>query len=453
MFLSFKKSLLVTSLVLAGCAGSSLKPVEFAADADPNSEISRLEQDLNIARTGNTDIASPNYFKMADKRLAEAKELREKQKDNRDILKEVGLGRAALNQAVTLQDMTKEQFKDVMQAREAAVMAGAASFQEKQLKKIDSDFKDVTEDFESQAAKGKAFSQISLRKRDELKKDYAKLELDTLTSKHLGRAQTLIENAEKNQASIYAPKTLTLARSKYRDAEMKIANNRQDYNAIESAVQAANLEAEKLMRVTTTARSARGLSSEDIALDIEAKKEAISEAEMTSEQRAQMIKDRNKQLAGVMIENQELRRKEDFEEALAKAQQMFKPEEADVYRQGDKILIRLKSANFVSGRSEVGQNAYPVLGKVKELISSVGAEDIVIEGHTDTTGSKAINKKLSKERAESVAEYLKNNADISEELITTEGFGFDKPLAPNNTKKGRAQNRRVDIIVTPPVVR
>lgn len=454
MLSPFKKNILaLTFFAFVGCAGNSLKPVEFAADADPNSEISRLEQDLKMAYNEQTDIASPHYFHMADKHLNEAKSMREREKDNRDILEEVGLARAALNQAQTLQNITKDQFSDVMKAREAALTAGAANFQAKELKKIDSRFKDVTEDFESQAAKGKSFDDISLSKRDGLKKDYAELELDSLQTKYLGRAQTMIENAEKSQASTYAPKTLNLARTKYKDAERAIANNRQDIESIEVAVGEANAEAEKLMRVTHTARASKGLSSEDIALDIENKKTALSEAEMTSEERARMIKEKNKQLAGVLNENQQYRRQEEFDQALAHAQEMFKPNEADVYRQGDKILIRLKSANFTSGRSEVGQAAYPVLGKVKDLLTEVGAEDVMVEGHTDATGSKEANMKLSKERADSIAAYLTNNTNIKPEQITTEGLGFDKPLAPNNTKAGRAQNRRVDIIVTPSVVR
>lgn len=456
----FKKTTLTIALLfLAGCA-TSLKPVEFAADADPNNEISRLEQDIRSARSEQTDMASPKSFKLAEKYLADAQKSRAKDNSSRDILKEVGYGRAALNQAQTAQDLTENEFSDISQARDAAVAAGAADFQERDLKKADADFKDITEDFESAAIKQSAqgrtamsFSQVSLNKRDALKKDYAKLELESLTSKHLGRAQGMIEMAEKNQASSYAPKTLILARTKYKDAQMVISNNRQDIAAIEVAAREANMEAEKLLRVTNTARSAKGLSTEDLALDIENKKEALSEAEMTAEERAQMIKDRNAQLAGALNENQEFRRKAEFDETLAKAQKTFSKDEADVYREGDKILIRLKSANFVSGRADVSQKAYPVLGKVKDLLSEVAAEGVVIEGHTDVTGSKDVNMKLSKERADAVAAYLTNNTDIKPDQITTEGLGFDKPLAPNNTKQGRAQNRRVDIIVTPTVVR
>lgn len=454
-----KTTLTVAFLLLAGCS-TNLKPVEFAADADPNNEISRLEQDIRSAKSEQTDIAAPKSFKMAERYLADAQKSRAKDDSSREILKEVGLGRAALNQAQQAQNLTEKQFSDVMLAREAAVIAGADSFQERDLKRADENFKDLTQDFESQALrqseKGNkvlTFSEISPNKRDTLKRDYAKIELESLTSKYLGRAQGMIEMAEKNQASTYAPNTLNSARTQYKDAQMTISNNRQDIAAIEMAAREVNVEAEKLLRVTNTARSAKGLSTEQIALDIEEKKEALSEAEMTAEQRAQMIKDRNAQLAGALNENQEFRRKAEFDETLAKAQKMFNKDEADVYREGDKILIRLKSANFVSGRADVGQTAYPVLGKVKNLLSEVVAQNVVIEGHTDGTGSKEVNMKLSKERADAVAAYLTNNTEISPEQITTEGLGFDKPLAPNNTKKGRAQNRRVDIIVTPSAVR
>ncbi|AZZ35672.1 hypothetical protein CIK05_02275 [Bdellovibrio sp. qaytius] len=456
----FRKTMLTLSfLMLAGCA-TNLTPVEFAADADPNAEISRLEQDMHSARTEQTDIAAPKSFKTAEKYLADAQKNRAKENSARDVLKDVGYGRAALDQAKKAQELSAKQYSDVMLAREAALAAGASSFQERSLKSADADFRDVTADYESQAIKQwqkgntiVSFSDISQNKRDALKKEYSDVELATLKSKHLGRAQSMIEMAEKNSAASYAPKSLSLARTKYKDAETVISNNRQDVGAIEMAAREANMEAEKLLRVTNTARSAKGLSTEDIALDIENKKEAISEAEMTAEQRAQMIKERNSQLAGALNENQEFRRKAEFEETLAKAQKMFPENEADVTRQGDKILIRLKSGTFVSGRSDVGPAAYPVLGKVKELLSEVKAKDIVIEGHTDKTGSKEANMKLSKARAEAVATYLTNTTQLTPAQISTEGLGFDQPLAPNSTKKGRAQNRRVDIIVTPSVVR
>lgn len=67
----------------------------------------------------------------------------------------------------------------------------------------------------------------------------------------------------------------------------------------------------------------------------------------------------------------------------------------------------------------------------------------ILEGHTDNTGSKTYNQKLSLKRANAVAKELEK-AGIAKEKIATKGYGFDKPKASNDTKEGRAQNRRVE---------
>lgn len=67
----------------------------------------------------------------------------------------------------------------------------------------------------------------------------------------------------------------------------------------------------------------------------------------------------------------------------------------------------------------------------------------ILEGHTDSTGPKAYNQKLSLDRANAVAKELEK-AGVSKDKITTKGYGYDKPIASNDTKEGRAQNRRVE---------
>ncbi|EAJ6152147.1 outer membrane beta-barrel domain-containing protein [Campylobacter lari] len=67
----------------------------------------------------------------------------------------------------------------------------------------------------------------------------------------------------------------------------------------------------------------------------------------------------------------------------------------------------------------------------------------ILEGHTDSTGSKAYNQKLSLDRAKAVAKELEKSG-VAKEKIVTKGYGFDKPKASNDTKEGRAQNRRVE---------
>lgn len=72
---------------------------------------------------------------------------------------------------------------------------------------------------------------------------------------------------------------------------------------------------------------------------------------------------------------------------------------------------------------------------------------VVIEGHTDSVGSDAYNKKLSQERANAVKKYMVDNAGIDAKRLKAIGYGEERPIASNSTAEGRAQNRRVEAAV------
>jgi OOP family OmpA-OmpF porin len=88
------------------------------------------------------------------------------------------------------------------------------------------------------------------------------------------------------------------------------------------------------------------------------------------------------------------------------------------------------------------------LNKVQGIVQGLNPESIVIQGHTDSVGSSATNEKLSQKRAEQVATYFEKNG-VNKDMVKTEGYGDQKPLSSNKTAAGRAENRRIDIIVTP----
>jgi len=71
--------------------------------------------------------------------------------------------------------------------------------------------------------------------------------------------------------------------------------------------------------------------------------------------------------------------------------------------------------------------------------------EIIVEGHTDTTGARDYNQKLSEKRAKSVAEYLKKG--MGHDKMSYRGYGPEKPIGDNSTKQGREKNRRVEIII------
>ena len=72
---------------------------------------------------------------------------------------------------------------------------------------------------------------------------------------------------------------------------------------------------------------------------------------------------------------------------------------------------------------------------------------MVVEGHTDSTGSAEVNDRISQERADAVLSYLVNNRTIEADRVLAVGKGFSEPLASDRTKEGRAQNRRIDVVI------
>jgi outer membrane protein OmpA-like peptidoglycan-associated protein len=105
------------------------------------------------------------------------------------------------------------------------------------------------------------------------------------------------------------------------------------------------------------------------------------------------------------------------------------------------------SVLFVSGKSELLPIAQKKLDDVAKALNDVDeSQKVVIEGHTDSNGDDAFNMTLSQQRADSVRTYLVSRG-VKSERITASGKGETQPLATNATPEGRANNRRVEIII------
>jgi len=105
------------------------------------------------------------------------------------------------------------------------------------------------------------------------------------------------------------------------------------------------------------------------------------------------------------------------------------------------------------GGFKFGQTKLPddTKAKLDELVQQLKQDPknvfIEIEGHTDNVGPAAVNEKIGMERAEAVKRYLYEQYQVPLHKMNVISYGEDKPIAPNNTKAGRAQNRRVVIKV------
>jgi outer membrane protein OmpA-like peptidoglycan-associated protein len=102
---------------------------------------------------------------------------------------------------------------------------------------------------------------------------------------------------------------------------------------------------------------------------------------------------------------------------------------------------------FVTGKAELSPLARQKLNDVATALKEVDPDkSIVVEGHTDSQGSDESNLALSEQRARSVRDYLVSQG-VAQERITAKGLGETQPLATNDTSEGRANNRRVEIVI------
>ena len=103
---------------------------------------------------------------------------------------------------------------------------------------------------------------------------------------------------------------------------------------------------------------------------------------------------------------------------------------------------------FSSGQWVLLPAARAALDNVADALKAQPDRKITVEGYTDSQGTQASNLVLSQARAEAVRKYLVSRG-VAEEKIRATGFGAESPLAPNDTAEGRANNRRVEIVLAP----
>ncbi len=102
---------------------------------------------------------------------------------------------------------------------------------------------------------------------------------------------------------------------------------------------------------------------------------------------------------------------------------------------------------FATNKSSLNAASKTALTNFANSLKNTPETDVTIYGHTDNTGSQAVNERVSLERAQSVATFLAENGIVASRT-KVEGLAFSNPVADNATEAGRAQNRRVEVFIT-----
>lgn len=144
--------------------------------------------------------------------------------------------------------------------------------------------------------------------------------------------------------------------------------------------------------------------------------------------------------AGAYIGNRMDKQAKEIEEEIPGAEVTRVGEGINVtFDENSGVYFATDKAN-IDGKSEIS------LLKLINIFQKYPQTNIIVEGHTDSTGSDAYNMKLSKERAQAVTNYLSSNG-LDKTRITTNWFGEEQPKYDNSTPEGRSKNRRVELAI------
>lgn len=252
----------------------------------------------------------------------------------------------------------------------------------------------------------------------------------------------------KEHAVFMARHALTVAKMSAEKQYLQTEIDKQDQRLEALNIDTLKTEAQVARLQADRAKLMLNLQAEEVAR-VEAEKQ---QAMQLAQQQAQQVEKTQADLK----QAQAYAKQQEKVASLAKQEADLAFEEIDSLRKRleslatreteEGLVITLGDFVFDSGSANIKQAAIENFGKVTEFMDDYPNRQIRIEGHTDSSGSDALNMKLSKQRASAVKQLLVNYG-IKASRMTAVGMGESAPIASNKTKAGKAKNRRVEIIM------
>lgn len=426
-------SVFVLSLFLGACAAKPTHVEPIAATADSAQEIELTARMISEAKEQNLDILAPKSYERAQESLADARQQMVKGKNKEKVLKNIADARGWLEEAKNKGDVTRAVAKDLPDARRGAIRANAASLYPKEFEKLEKRALSLGKDGETGSLVGGA------EEGDKLTADYRELEVKALTKGVLGEAQVNLEAAKKENAPKHAPKTFQVTETKINNTMALIKENPRDTAAIRKAAADA-VEQSKFLLVV--AEKTKQGNTEDLVLQTEKQRRMISglsQEQATTE-------------ANLATTEADLAQKTTALKTAEQIRSQFKPNEAEVYVEGNAVKVRLKGLQFASNKATLNKKSTALLEKVDKALGTVGASQITVEGYTDNVGNDDTNRSISQKRAEAVQGFIVSKGRLPAQNVKAVGRGEENPVSDNETPRGRAENRRIDLLIEPSTI-
>ncbi len=467
--------------LLAGCAGDQLNVETIPKSENPQELINKLENDIAMARKDHLNVLSPEWFGKSEASLKEAQNYLNRGDQLSKILESVALGRAQLQKAGEFAEISKASLPEAIKARDLARAAGATSL-ERDYTAAENRFLELTQAIERDNL---GYAQ---RTQPKVVSQFRELELRAIKTNTLGEVRRLIRDAENQKLQKIAPQSYRAAVDKLVEADDFITKNPYEKEKMHQLANQALFMARRLHVVAAQSLKVEDMEPEQITLWVEGQLHAaasklgapdlrdqafdqqlenilasiaaqqsdhdfVVEKVKSQQEEIDLLQKQIVAMEGKSRQEQEAKERlmaeNRFNQRFSEVKGYFQPEEAEVYRQENQLIIRLKAMQFPVGKSVIMPENYELLTKVQRAIRNFGEPDVIIGGHTDSTGSEELNEHLSQQRAEAVRQYMVANGVLPFEKMIAVGYGSLRPIASNATEAGRALNRRIDVTITP----
>jgi OOP family OmpA-OmpF porin len=479
-------------VIRAGWRADALTLVAAILGAGPLMAQAAGFAPVEAARTAAVEaqapLMAPSSFEAGDKALARARADSEKGRDEERIARTLASARQAFEEARRIAGESTPILGSVVAARSDALEAGADGLG------LDDWSAGETGLRRAAVALEKGDTQTGGRRAADAADRYRSAELRAIKLLLLSDARARVEDARKQKVHRFAPRTLARAEALIAEAEAAIESDRYDRDKprallleagyeVRHAFQLARridawrredgtpedlilAEEEPLRRAAASAdivaRFDEGADrpADDIIAHMESLEDDNRRLQADLEERTrqvfaleQEISDAYERLGGVSEQREalqrQLRKQEMERQRLAEVEALFDREEARVLRQGNDVIIRLFGLGFASGGADIPEDGADLMRRVETAIRMFPGAALTVTGHTDSFGSDRSNFELSRRRAEAVRDRLRENLRLPAARISAVGYGETQPVASNQTREGRARNRRIDIAITP----
>ncbi len=497
---------LVFFLVVASCFLLAVTTTALSQKAELYDVLfGAKDKQLNELKTQHADLLSPSHYAEAIEKYAKAKDDFKKDKPPDDIRKKLEEVEAVLKKIENTLWNGRGVFDQALKSREDALNARAPEFALDDFNAGEDALRS------SGAAMELGDKDSAREKAVRATGRYRDSELNAIKKSVMAPAREAFRAAEKSGAGKFAPKTVNKSRTLVTLSEEILNSDRYAVSEATAKAEEAIYEAQHAMQINALLKNKKYTQEELVLLyeeglgriakelgfaaafdqpveevfktiinsieNLNVEKHQLDEdlagkqdlLEKNAKEYQESLAKAKKRIEGLMAKTEtemalaqqkesalqeelakkqaELAAKQEKVAKVTKVREMFLPGEATVLQEGNRLIIRLLELTFPVGKSVIQPGYFGLLSRVQRALREYPEARISIEGHTDSIGDERYNERLSTKRAEAVRDYLLANMVLDKELIESVGYGEARPVASNETEEGRAQNRRIDVML------